>query len=286
MSEQILTAPAPANNATPPTGTPPPAAAPAGDWRSSLPEDIRGEASLKDIKDVAGLAKGYVHSQRMLGSHIAMPKDDAKPEEWDAFYGKLGRPSKVEEYKFTEIQLPEGHEVDKEFHGKFAQVFHKLGLSNKQADQLRSEYIKEQLSQVTARETARTAAIEAGTTKLKETWGDKFDANVTIAKEALAKFSTPELIQALDESGAGSDPRVVEAFYNIGLKMQEDPSRATGGVGSGAGGFGAGTPQAAQQEIETLKKDTEFQKALHDRWHKDHKAVSEKWHNLHMTAYK
>ena len=51
------------------------------DFRSSLPEDLREEASLADIKDVGSLAKSYVNAQRMLGSSIRIPGQDAGEEQ-------------------------------------------------------------------------------------------------------------------------------------------------------------------------------------------------------------
>jgi hypothetical protein len=59
------------------------------DWRSSIPDDIRGEKSLADIKDVGALAKGYVESQKMIGRSIRIPGKDAEKTDFDAFYGKL-----------------------------------------------------------------------------------------------------------------------------------------------------------------------------------------------------
>ena len=38
------------------------------DWRSSIPEEIRGHKSLDHINDVGALAKSYVHAQSMIGA--------------------------------------------------------------------------------------------------------------------------------------------------------------------------------------------------------------------------
>ena len=38
------------------------------DWRSTLPDDIKADESLKHIQDVPSLAKSYIHAQKMVGS--------------------------------------------------------------------------------------------------------------------------------------------------------------------------------------------------------------------------
>ncbi len=279
MSDTIATpaAPAAAPTSTPPSG----ASAPAADWRASLPDDLKGAPSLQDIKDIPSLAKSYVHAQSRMGSSISVPKDDATPEELSAFYTKLGRPSKAEEYKFTEVALPEGSKIDEKLHKDFTGIFHQAGLSQKQADTIRTEFLKRQAADLSAKVTARNTVVAEGQKTLMLKWGDKFEANARVAKQALAKFATPELIAALEETGAGSDPRVVEAFHNIGLRMQEDNITPNP---NGSSNFSAGNVVAARDELARLTKDEAFQKSLHDRWAKDHKEVAAKWLELHKTA--
>ena len=67
------------------------------DWRSGLPEDVAGDPSLADIKDVSSLAKSYVHAQRMVGrDKVSIPQEGAGEDEWNSFYDRLGRPEKYE----------------------------------------------------------------------------------------------------------------------------------------------------------------------------------------------
>lgn len=273
MSEVVAPPAAPA--AAPAAG-----AAPSADWRTSLPDDIRSAPSLQDIKDIPSLAKSYVHAQSRIGSSISIPKDDAKPEEWDAHYNRLGRPAKAEEYKFSEVKLPEGAKLDDNLQKKFTGIFHKEGLSQRQADGVRKAFLEHQAIELTTKMAARNKAVDDGNNALMLKWGDKFEANSRVAKEALAKFATPELIAALDESGAGSDPRVVEAFLNIGQRMQEDNINPS----SGGNSFSANQVVQARDTIEQLKKDPAFLKALHNRYDAGHKDAAKKWLELHTQA--
>jgi hypothetical protein len=69
-----------------------------GDWRSSLPDELKNDATLQNFKDVESLAKTVVHQQKVLGSRIPIPKTD---EERSELYTKLGRPESGEAYDFT-----------------------------------------------------------------------------------------------------------------------------------------------------------------------------------------
>ena len=61
-----------------------------GDWRASLSDDIRNDPSLASIQDVNGLAKSFIHGQRMVGADkVVIPKDDASPDEMNDFYNTV-----------------------------------------------------------------------------------------------------------------------------------------------------------------------------------------------------
>ena len=76
------------------------------DWKNALPDDVKTDPSLADIKDVGGLAKSYIHAQKMVGTDkISLPTENATPEEMSTFYDRLGRPK---EYEFSKAELPEG----------------------------------------------------------------------------------------------------------------------------------------------------------------------------------
>ena len=84
------------------------AAAPAVNFIDTLPEDIRAEPSLKNFSDIGGLAKSYVHAQRLIGSDkVPIPGKSATEEDWDMVYSRLGRPTDVNGY---EIEMPKAFE--------------------------------------------------------------------------------------------------------------------------------------------------------------------------------
>jgi len=108
------------------------------DWRSSIPEDIRGHKSLDHISDVGALAKSYVHAQSMIGADkIVMPGKTSSPEDWDEFYNRIGRPQSSEEYNLPE---PQEFEADPEMTSWYRQTAHEIGLTENQAAKLYDAY--------------------------------------------------------------------------------------------------------------------------------------------------
>jgi hypothetical protein len=59
------------------------------DWKESLPEDLRGEVALKDIPDVATLAKVFRDTKAFVGNSIRKPGANATPEEKAEFLSRV-----------------------------------------------------------------------------------------------------------------------------------------------------------------------------------------------------
>jgi len=99
------------------------------DWKESLPEDLKNDPSLLTVKDVPGLAKSYIHAQKMIGADkIALPGKNASEEEWDAVYNRLGKPEEAKAYEedFGDLPIPEENVKN------FKDAAHKLGLNQTQ----------------------------------------------------------------------------------------------------------------------------------------------------------
>src|SRR5579885_1096121 len=139
---QGITAAGPSSAPPAPNAPAPQAAAPedpTAAFLAQVPENIRGEAYFKDIKDVPTLALKAYPQAKLIGrdpeTMVVIPgPDDA--EGWARLWQKLGRPEKPEEYKFAAPQLPEGLTLDESLHQAFTAKVHELGLSQRQAEQL------------------------------------------------------------------------------------------------------------------------------------------------------
>ena len=61
--------------------------------------------------------------------------------------------------------------------------------------------------------------------------GEKFDENVSIYNKGVEAVGTPELRALLDETGLGSHPEIVRAFWAVG-QMTADSPIVTGKTGT------------------------------------------------------
>lgn len=197
--------------AVPSAGSSSPGLPSASDWRSALPEELRNDKALAQVRDVPSLAKGYVEAQKLVGGSVRVPKDDAKPEEWDAFYGKLGRPPSADKY-----ELPEpgnGKQWDKETIGKYLPKFHAAGYTPKQVHVAMNAFHEYMLAaeDYTTQQTAeRQKAAQA---ELVKEWGPAdgpvYQRNLAAAREAAVKIFEAE--------GADLDAIVGQMGNNVGF---------------------------------------------------------------------
>ena len=101
----------------------------ADDWRSTIPEEIRGHKSLEHITDVGALAKSYVNAQSMIGADkIAIPGKHATDDDWGEVYRRLGRPDSPEGYELVN-EMPEGAEASDDMLNWFRNAAHEAGLT-------------------------------------------------------------------------------------------------------------------------------------------------------------
>lgn len=272
INNRILYMPDPAPGTG--TATPPPTP-----WTSVLPDDLRANPMFSTIPDVATLAKGYVHAQTMIGQkRLAVPGKDAAPEAWNEVYTALGRPETPDKYTGATVKPVAGVTISDAEITKARTKFHELGLNDRQATALLDYYntgINEGQTAMAQRMTAGKASAEES---LRTEWGAKYDANVTLAKDVMNKFSTPEAMQEI-EAGLGNSPALIKMFHSMGLKMMDDRSVPGGGVIDPSG------PAGALQKITELKQNAEFQKTMNNKQAPGHKDAVAQWINLHRQAF-
>jgi len=157
---------------------------------------------------------------------------DDKPEDGDVD-GSDDANGAPESY--VDFDLPDGMTINAEMLEAFTPVFKDMGLTQEQAQGL----VNVQAEQVKAQQQAQYDAFsqqlnEWGNSAKndKEYGGDKFDESIGLATQAIDKLGTPELKQALDDSGMGNHPEMVRLMVRIGKLMGEDT--AVGGSNAAA----------------------------------------------------
>ncbi len=234
----------------------------------SLPEDLRGEPSLANIKDVASLAKSHVSAQRMIGSSIRIPgpdaSDEAKTEFFnklstvpgvvklpdpsdkagqDAFLEKMGRPKTAEEYK---ISLDPSIQATASNIEPLKALAHEMGLTQAQLDRYVAHENQLALSRAQAEESHKAETKSF----LKETWGKDFDARLTAAKDVMSHFAAkfPEEAKEILNSRIGSNKIFLQMAAELGKSYSES------GVIKGTSELKFGlTPEEARARISELK---------------------------------
>jgi hypothetical protein len=136
---------------------------------------------------------------------------------------------------YTDFNLPDGTVHDPLLQGEFVKTAKEAGLTQAQAQKLVDLGVTLQtkaLAEHAARIEATKQAWEQQARSDKEYGGEKFDANLKIAAQAVNAFATPELKGLLDSTGLGNHPDMIRAFYKAGLMLQEDKPVAAGSAGS------------------------------------------------------
>lgn len=262
-------------------GTPPPP--PTVDLQALIPPEYKDEGSLKTIKDVPTLVKSYVNAQKLIGADkVILPQKDWDENKWNEYFSKLGRPQKPEDYKMPEIKLHDSLQIDNARLLEANKVFHKMGLSSDQAKGVMEYYLNTLNTRATEAETNAKMSSEKATQSLKELWGDKYEPNLGLAKLALSKMGSPELVGYLESSGLGNNVELIKMLHNVGIAMGEDNSKR----GQGTGAIGV-TPQDALRLIDQMKRDPDFSQVLAGKEIDARKKAEllAKWTELHKVAY-
>lgn len=227
-------------------------APPAASFQDSLPEDLRGNPSLKNFNDVGSLAKSYVHAQRMVGADkIPLPGNNSTDDDWSRVYDKLGRPADIKDY---DVSLPEIFEDD-----GFRKSIHAAGLNQKQAASV-AQFMQSQTEAANGKLDAYREQAKLDTeTELRAEYGKAFGEKVqraqATAKYLLGSKGDPTSednilgnIRLADGRMLGDHPDIIRMFEAMSHEIAEDDL-------DGVTTESAMTPQDAQDEIDQLQAD-------------------------------
>ena len=235
------------------------------DRKANLSDEIRADKSLENIKDIEGLAKSYVHAQKLVGSDkIPVPNKFATDKDWDAVYEKLGRPADAAGYKYD---LPEDQKIDEASLKNFSDQAHKLGLLPGQANGMVKFYNEMTAASLQESETTAVAAREASSSELKKEWGQAFDQKISQAANLAKSVGASELFNTnmADGTKLGDNPIMIKAFAELAGKMGEDNITQSSGPTFQ-------TPAQLEKEIGEL---TMPGSAYWDKSHPNHKLAVE-----------
>ncbi|MDD3313750.1 hypothetical protein, partial [Pseudodesulfovibrio sp.] len=255
------------------------------DWRRTMPEEwtvaqagpdgttveipLRDHPSLKAYKTKDEAVKALVHAQRLLGKapegYVRVPGEDADPDELAAFYGALGRPEEAGGYALPEIDLPEGFEVQEKLVSGFRDRAFELGLTPAQVSGLYQWFLPLVLDAHHELEAGDRRLRESELESLRSVHRGDTPTMLDSALRAAEAIGGQELIQALNETGAGNRATVISAFARIAPLVLES------GLRGSARGWGEELSKEKLLEMmrdprysDPLKRDNAYVKKVRD----------------------
>lgn len=224
----------------------------------SIPEEYAGKGWAEKIKSQDDLFKQIDNLDSLVGKR-QIPGEGATDQEWDEFFGKIGKPESPDKYQLTDPEMPEGFALPDDFKSKAQKIMHESGLTQKQADTLYQKFLQEEISVAGSNQKAMAekqkeldAQFDEVTTKL---FGDKFE-EVSARSQNIIKENVPqELIPHL-QSLSDSDPKALAAVIALTDKMATQMSEIKKKYGA-EDNLGSGGQAAASGKEEVLKKLTE-----------------------------
>lgn len=246
------------------------------EWMKSFNADAYPDAEA--IASKAMNLEKFVGAEK-AGRGVIIPKSDAKPEEWQAFFKKTGLiPEKPDGYKVDAKYAAEP------FIAKLREQAHKLGVpapmfeglvgfinaENEGAEAAEQKQFEEQ----TRKELAEIAAE----------WGDNRDANIENGRRASKAFmphtDDKDLKAKMQKfEGVMGTKFMMNFWANLGKKMGEHNFH--GGDGKGGMGDGGMSPEGARIRVAQLKADKEFGKKIAN----NDAAAMKEWTELHAIGW-
>lgn len=264
----------------------PPTPADASDWRDSLPDDLKGADSLKDIPDVGTLAKNYVNTKALVGANtVKLPSRTAEPAEWDKFYNSIGRPESADKYELPTENLPEGFAASEDEQKAFMDFAHKSGMSNLQAANAYRNYAEWRM-QATGQMGEKAQQIDGqNLAAVEKEYGPALDERIALSKRLIHQFDNEEgdfkkLLDAKlsDGSSLSKNPAMFRFLQKIALQMDNDTIL-------GAGPDAQRTNAPAEALAKAKLYEANHAAVLNDRSHPEFKQRSQELQKLYEQAY-
>ncbi len=189
------------------------------DWKANLSDEIRADKSLENIKDIQGLAKSYIHAQKMVGADkIPVPNKYATEDDWNEVYSKLGRPESPDGYSF------DTKGIDESGLKSFAEHAHKMGLLPQQANEMVKWYQGNVDATTQENNTKAEKARNDSVIALKKEYGQAYDNKLKAASAMAKQYIEPDVLNLnmADGTKLGDHPSIIKAFASLSEKMGED----------------------------------------------------------------
>lgn len=230
-----------------------------GDWRANFTQGLDdqtketwGKLSSR-YTSPAEMAKAHVNLVKTMDQRIPIPGPDAKPEEVDGVFQKLGMPEKAEDYRFNFEGIQHWDDGRRSQIKELAPLFRKARATQSQVD----EFVRQQaeLDKIAA----DAAQAQANTLRqqrmrqLQTEWrGDDFNRNKSFVKATVEHYAGADKdeianMRLADGTFAVDHPAFARMFAKIGAERSEDDRDPTV--------FNAGARDSVKAQIEKLESE-------------------------------
>lgn len=211
---------------TAPSATPESAPQESLGWRAGLPDPLKSNDAFKPFKTVGDFANAHLETTKKLTDAETRLKDsipklpnDATDEDRKIYFDALGRPEKAADYEF------DGEDKNApEWTSFWKQQFHELGLTKAQGKSLSAKWDGQIQKMVDAYNNGRKQEVAAAETKLRSELGDKFDANVELAKRMWTKYGEGDFDKAFAQETSATRMPIMRMILKLAALTGEDRS--------------------------------------------------------------
>jgi len=261
----------------------------AQDWRGMLDPEQKSLVTAKGWKSPHDVVRSYAHLEKMFGGEkIPLPGKEAKDEDWNAVWDKLGRPNSPDAYQFE--RPGDRNAYNAEMEDWFRKTAHAAGLTAAQAKKLHAAYLELATAneaeatggpsneKVTAAASAAVADIGA---TLQDIWGSRYKANLAAARRAFHTFMDGEKDFESIADRLGEAP-LMQLLARVGSAIGEDSM-----TGRGGSNLGPRSSADAKRAIERLHAEVKMdpRHPYLNKHHPEHEATVERMRALYESAY-
>jgi len=163
----------------------------AENWHTRAPEgyeDLRDDKTLSTIKNIWDFGKSHVHMRKQVPvDKMPRPNEKWGDDDWNEFYKAAGRPETPGDYNIQRAEGITEEEMPQEVIDGYQDLFHRIGLSDKQVKAIETHNnelsVKRKTAQLQAEEDFNTSLWD----KLHDEWGRAYDQKVFRGTKAIER---------------------------------------------------------------------------------------------------
>lgn len=145
----------------------------ASDPFAGLETGTREWIGTKGYKGVSDLAKAAQNAESLIGRSVQIPGENAKPEEVEKFYERIGAPKEAKDYDFKlPDKVPDTFSYDESFAGEFKEVAKSAHLTKAQAAQVHDFYVNKAVGMFGKQNEALVEGVKAASAAMEKAWGE------------------------------------------------------------------------------------------------------------------